>query len=361
MVKMRVAISRYTFSKYDPIDKKCIAKRIQFPLKVAFSITIHKSQGMTIPYLEIDCKNANQPGQIGVAVGRASKISGLRVINYKSSLCRRHPDTVYNFYNTYEHPCEINFEDRSCCLIAYREDEESMIAVPIVDKYMNDSDTDIEKSEIFLNFLNELDHNYSEHTEIIDLDTMFNAALRDFIDTPAETSAKSSKSRLFENEFFLKKWLKVQNDKVLEMFNTCTGEQRNFKQNNFTEFYTNFNVYLKSHEFTSSMKPLVQGNDFGKQLLVTIMFIIQKYVLRNASASLQMSDQSVQTNCPVNVEVSAAGRGKIRYIGGYVIAKCRYKLTKTIQRNLFIPGLVQEVKHLKYRVHILDEMIVSAS
>ena len=73
-----VAISRYTFTKYDPIDKKCIAKRIQFQLKVAFSIAIHKSQGMTIPYLEIDCKNGNQPGQIGGAVGRASKISGLK-------------------------------------------------------------------------------------------------------------------------------------------------------------------------------------------------------------------------------------------------------------------------------------------
>ncbi|CAG2199280.1 PIF1 [Mytilus edulis] len=355
-----VAITKYTFTKYDPVDKKCIAKRIQFPIKLAFAITIHKSQGMTIPYLEIDCKNSNQPGQVGVAVGRAKLISGIKVTNYKSSSIKRHPEAVYQFYRLCEVPYMINFEN-VCCKIAFKED--NITEVHINEENFTESDSDIEKSEFFLNFLNELDHTYTctSSEQILDLNTVFNEACQDFIDTPEENNAETSKNKLLEKESFLMKWLKVQNDKVLEMFNTCSKEQMTFKQKMFTEFYTKFNMYLKSSEFESSVKPLIHENKFGKQILVAVMFLIQKHVLRDASDSLQSTGQSVQINCPINMEISAGGRGKIRYIGGYVIAKCRYKLTKTIQNNLFVPGLVPEVRQLKFRVNILDEMIVSAS
>ena len=60
----------FKFTKFDPIKKIVIALRYQFPIKLCYGITIHKSQGMSIPYLEIDCKSARLPGQIGVAVGR---------------------------------------------------------------------------------------------------------------------------------------------------------------------------------------------------------------------------------------------------------------------------------------------------
>ncbi|CAC5417703.1 PIF1 [Mytilus coruscus] len=138
-----VAITQYTFTKYDPVDKKCIAKRIQFPIKLAFAITIHKSQGMTIPYLEIDCKNSNQPGQVGVAVGRAKSISGIKVTNYKSSNIKRHPEAVYQFYRLCEVPYMINFEN-VCCKIAFK--EENITEVPINEENFTESDSDIEKT-----------------------------------------------------------------------------------------------------------------------------------------------------------------------------------------------------------------------
>jgi ATP-dependent exoDNAse (exonuclease V) alpha subunit len=39
-------IERTTFSRYDPGASKDIASRKQFPLKPAFGITYHKSQGL---------------------------------------------------------------------------------------------------------------------------------------------------------------------------------------------------------------------------------------------------------------------------------------------------------------------------
>ena len=97
-----VHVERYKFTKFDPITKTCVASRLQFPLKLAFAITIHKSQGMSIPYVEIDCKFVNQPGQIGVAVGRAQTIDGLCVKNFKKSCCKRHPEKVYKFCSALE-------------------------------------------------------------------------------------------------------------------------------------------------------------------------------------------------------------------------------------------------------------------
>lgn len=93
-------VSEYTFTKFDPVTNKCLAKHHQFPLKLAYLMTIHKSQGMGLPAVDIDCKNATNPGQIGVAVGRALSFDGLRVVNYKASLCRQHQVEVSSFYDT---------------------------------------------------------------------------------------------------------------------------------------------------------------------------------------------------------------------------------------------------------------------
>lgn len=93
-----VKISKFTFTKFDPVRKSTIATKRQFPLNLAYAFTIHKSQGMAIENLVVDCSNATFPGQIGVAIGRAKSIDGLCVKIFKPSLCRPHPTAVEHFY-----------------------------------------------------------------------------------------------------------------------------------------------------------------------------------------------------------------------------------------------------------------------
>ncbi len=56
----------------------------QQPLKLAYAITVHKTQGMTIPKIEIDANNFFATGQLYVALSRASNINGIKIKNISS-------------------------------------------------------------------------------------------------------------------------------------------------------------------------------------------------------------------------------------------------------------------------------------
>ena len=42
------------------------------PLKLAYALTVHKAQGMTIDRLEIDARHMHQVAQFSIALGRGS-------------------------------------------------------------------------------------------------------------------------------------------------------------------------------------------------------------------------------------------------------------------------------------------------
>ena len=86
---------------------------MQFPLKRAYGLTIHKSQGMSLNQIVVNCQNCSVPGQIGVAVGKATSVDGLQIVNFKSSNVCEHEQSVYAYYKT----CTVGNlnPDKSCC------------------------------------------------------------------------------------------------------------------------------------------------------------------------------------------------------------------------------------------------------
>lgn len=63
----------------------------QVPLRLAWAITIHKSQGMTLDAAEIDLGDAFEPGMGYVALSRLRSLHGLKLMNLNETALQVHP------------------------------------------------------------------------------------------------------------------------------------------------------------------------------------------------------------------------------------------------------------------------------
>jgi ATP-dependent DNA helicase PIF1 len=101
MVKFISGVERvldYHVWEMEENDEK-VMSAIQIPLKVAYAFSIHKSQGCSLDYAEIDLSEIFEYGQGYCALSRMKNIEGLSITNIDFDKIQAHPKAVEYYTN----------------------------------------------------------------------------------------------------------------------------------------------------------------------------------------------------------------------------------------------------------------------
>ncbi|KAM9919655.1 hypothetical protein OXX59_007781 [Metschnikowia pulcherrima] len=94
----------------DDKTEEVLVSRVQFPLMLAWALSIHKSQGQTLQKVRVDLSRIFENGQAYVALSRAVSREGLQVLNFRDDRVRTHP-IVESFYASLSSADEIPHDE----------------------------------------------------------------------------------------------------------------------------------------------------------------------------------------------------------------------------------------------------------
>ncbi|CAC5381156.1 PIF1 [Mytilus coruscus] len=283
-------------------------------------MTVHRAQGQTLQYVDVDCYSFFAAGQMGVAVGRVETKAGLRVRNFnRDAATLKHPSCVYDFYNF--NNMKEPLDDLSCCK-TNTTTKLSSIVLPSTSDFIDDipEDSDNENDDEIDLDLPTLQNPYEIQDFLLanENSSFLSVVSADFYTTPAFLSHVN----------FL--YFKV-NELTLNPFTKSTTQQWN-------STYADLNTFLTSNEHSRSCQKLFKVHNLNKQqnkLSTKLMFwLFDKHVEMKAKNIVSSQLELMETREKQPVKHSSAGEAKIRYLAGACCNKISSRLRNSVLRKI---------------------------
>ena len=345
-IKETHTITAFTYFSYSYSSGKDIFVCLQIPLLSGFALTIHRSQGMTLPSVALHCEGAFESGQIGVGLSRVHSPSDITIYNFRPGLCPPHSPDLRDVYATNDEGYPM--VDLSCCSQLSVSDSVPVAIQPLVvngdgcDNKSNHEDFDDDDDDDDFTFFVE---HYKEFVEEAD-DTDNDVHTHSYTDLPDDLKPHALRQKLkYESpvtptqmninsilecvtDSSLARWTQQQ---VMELNSTMKRlGSENTKQCNVVIKYF-LHEYPNSQSFVDSQKYLFHiacVEQVHQIVCMNAMVRIQNCVFECASKHKQPFPP-----CPPYRPQTVGGKSKIRYVGGMCVGKIPFPYTQYLTKH----------------------------
>ena len=300
------------------LSKQQVGELSQYPIRLAWAITIHKSQGMTLQNAVIDVSQAFTPGQVYVAFSRLKDLTGLFIVK------------DINLANIKPHPELSNFENKFV-----RQNIEEKYGLWILEYIFRILQQGLEVSEIQTSFVN---HFSLINHWIITKKYAHADMSENWLKSLEDMNSLVNKFNL-ELEKILRDWKYDVTHLENRVHSATNYLDENFLSHILSELESQIEESIKlkdQKDFINSLQSL-KGTITIKQNLFKILSVMVTAL--NASGSLEVAIDQYRDSHKVSVVEKSIQIGKKG--SNQKISKAAELTLKVFQRNIPIEELAQ--------------------
>ena len=376
-----------------------IGQRNQYPLKLAWGITVHKSQGQTLQAAYVHSGREFVAGQLYVAASRVSSPEGLSILQFNPARLIKANNRVVDFYKKVS--LSEPLLDHQCCRNKIVDIQPTVVDFQFIDDPLFDeplSSSDLAEIDAFCQtyFVSSVDSEceagqVDEGVEVDEggssschkethPDLMDNDRIHSFLEELKDTSTQASVSgslafkinnliaSLQQSESLPKvktfieiQWTRLSKEVNKNIKNKKDGSTSyDFKSIMATEF-----SILNMEQLDSEFSAVTGSKNFNLEhhcLKTELVKAVRVAII--SKAYLERCVEDGKETEVINVwNMSEEGKGKVRYVGGWTLIKLIYGYKRYITQNVASNNskVRQEMNQRYLYVTVLESLLVQSS